>query len=178
MDALELKTMVDSDYSQREMADKLNLSQSTVRYWLKKYNLKTKKEQFNRGNSTISAEGKKFCSQCGQTKDITDFYKRSGRKDGAGYCKNCSNKYHTERVKRVKIKMINYKGGKCNDCGLELIHSHYAVFDFHHLDPKTKDINFNRIKYQKWETIQKEIDKCVLLCSNCHRIRHAEDSNK
>ena len=49
------------------------------------------------------------------------------------------------------------------------------VFDFHHIDPDEKDIKvadwMGRIK---WATLKKELDKCILLCSNCHRIHHAE----
>jgi predicted HNH restriction endonuclease len=70
--------------------------------------------------------------------------------------------------------MINYKGGKCERCPLKLEDSHYSVFEFHHTNPKEKDINFKRIKMFKWGKIKNEIDKCMLVCSNCHRIIHAE----
>ena len=70
--------------------------------------------------------------------------------------------------------MIEYKGGKCEHCPLELKDSHPAVFDFHHLDSDEKDLNFNGVKGWKWERIIVELDKCSLLCSNCHRIEHYE----
>jgi hypothetical protein len=41
------------------------------------------------------------------------------------------------------------------------------------VDCETKYPNFNRIKYQNWDKIKEEIDKCVLLCSNYHRLRHS-----
>ena len=77
----------------------------------------------------------------------------------------------------VKLKMIEYKGGQCNRCNLKLENTHYSVFEFHHRNPEEKDVNFAKIKYQKWDVIQKEIDKCDLLCANCHRITHAELEN-
>jgi hypothetical protein len=70
--------------------------------------------------------------------------------------------------------MIEYKGGQCERCRLNLNDTHYAVFDFHHIDPSEKDDNFKKIKFQKWEKIKQEIDKCMLVCSNCHREIHAE----
>jgi len=55
---------------------------------------------------------------------------------------------------------------------LKLENSHYCVYDFHHLDPLTKDKNFDTIKSKSWEKVKEEIDKCQLLCSNCHRLAH------
>jgi hypothetical protein len=123
----------------------------------------------------IKDRSEKICPKCETIKPLTEFYKRSNRGDYNGYCKKCSNSYHTNRIKEVKLKMINYKGDQCVDCGLKVENSHYCVFDFHHLDPIEKDSNFDKIKYQKWEVIKEELDKCVLLCSNCHRMRHAQN---
>lgn len=166
----ELIRLIDLDYSQRMIAEELNTSQSNVKYWLKKLNLKTNKNKFN-----IIDKDEKFCPKCKTIKPLDDFYKRTNRNSVGGYCKKCSNEYHTERVKNVKIRIVNYMGGQCTKCSLKLENSHYSVFDLHHLDPKEKDINFKRLKFQKWETIKKEADKCILVCSNCHRIIHAKD---
>jgi len=68
--------------------------------------------------------------------------------------------------------MIEYKGGKCDRCLLKFDQDNYFLFDFHHLDPSIKDPNFGRIKFQNWNRIKDEIDKCVLVCANCHRIIH------
>jgi len=165
--------LINQNLSQREIADNLNVSQTNLRYWMNKFDLKTNLNLFNKQVVSI---GKKHCPRCCETKKISEFYTRksTGRNDLGGYCKSCSNKYHTNRVKEVKIKMIEYKGGCCEKCSLTLKKSHYSVFDFHHRDPREKDINFTKIKYQKWEVIKKEIDKCDLLCSNCHRLEHAK----
>lgn len=170
--------LIKKNLSQREIASFLNVSQTNLRYWLDKFELKTNIKKYNKQNHKISTEKK--CSKCNEVKKIREFYQRtnSDRKhDVGGYCKKCSNLYHSNRVKEVKIKMIEYKGGKCERCNLNLKDSHYSVFEFHHINPKEKDVNFAKIKYQKWEVIQNEIDKCKLLCANCHRITHAEIEN-
>jgi hypothetical protein len=175
MEKEKIVDLIKQNLSQREIADKLSVSQSNLRYWLNKFKLKTNLNLFNKGNYKVVSEKK--CSKCNELKKVSEFYKRTslGRKhEVGGYCKKCSNVYHGKRIKEVKIKMIEYKGGKCEHCPLTLKKSHYAVFDFHHVNPKEKDVNFTKIKFQSWEKIKNEIDKCKLLCSNCHRLEHAK----
>jgi hypothetical protein len=161
-----LTKLVDNELSIRQMIPYLNTSYSNIRHWLKKYNLKTKKSEKKLEN------GKRTCLVCKIEKNLECFY--NSNKSYQSYCKKCSNLYHQNRVREVKFKMIEYKGGKCIKCELRVEDSHYAVFEFHHIDPLQKDQNFRRIKSQKWETIRKELDKCVLLCANCHRVEHAD----
>jgi len=73
--------------------------------------------------------------------------------------------------------MIEYKGGKCADCDVEFDGNNYVIFDFHHLDPATKEADWNQLRKTSVENIKKELDKCVLLCSNCHRMRHHEEES-
>ena len=87
--------------------------------------------------------------------------------------------YYGDREK-FKQKAVDYKGGKCSSCGYNKCNE---ALDFHHLDPTKKDFGLgNKIdimmrrnegsKEELWETIQAELDKCILLCSNCHRELH------
>ncbi len=64
-----------------------------------------------------------------------------------------------------------YKGGKCVMCG----YSRYSgALDFHHKDPSQKDFGLStKGLTRSWEKIKEEIDKCVLVCANCHRELHA-----
>jgi hypothetical protein len=64
-------------------------------------------------------------------------------------------------------------GSSCVDCGISYPNTHYSVFDFHHLDPSEKDVDWSKLRLRSWDKIVKELSKCVLLCSNCHRIRHS-----
>lgn len=83
-------------------------------------------------------------------------------------CISCRSEYTIERRQRIKIQAIEYLGGQCADCELIDIP---AVYDFHHLNPSEKEFSFGKI-HRKFEAIKLELDKCVLLCSNCHRKRH------
>lgn len=66
---------------------------------------------------------------------------------------------------------IEYLGGKCSMCGGVF---HPDVYDFHHKDENEKDICVARLLVRKFDVIKVELDKCVLLCSNCHRLHHAQ----
>lgn len=75
----------------------------------------------------------------------------------------------------VKNKAVKEKGGKCHICHQEYPNS---VYDFHHLNPEEKDFNLgNKTSTIKWENVKKELDKCILVCSNCHRMIHSGDIN-
>jgi len=68
-----------------------------------------------------------------------------------------------------KVKAVLYKGGKCQKCDYDRC---YASLDFHHRDPTQKDGVWNKFKGRSWAKIKKELDKCDLLCANCHREEH------
>jgi len=76
-----------------------------------------------------------------------------------------------QRVKNNERKQqaVEYKGGVCFKCGLSYPP---AVFEFHHTDPSNKDKDLTRYKQLKWDRMQIELDKCILLCANCHRLTH------
>lgn len=75
--------------------------------------------------------------------------------------------------RRTKLKLIEYKGGKCQICGWDQV-QYPRHFVFHHRDPSTKDFQIGG-KTLKWETLRKEVDKCDLLCGRCHDILHEEE---
>ena len=89
-------------------------------------------------------------------------------------------KKYKERLKRVRIInkqwAIEYKGGKCESCGL--VPEYIDVFDFHHRDMNEKEFNISTFMNMCITNFKKrvilELDKCVLLCVNCHRIEHAK----
>ena len=70
---------------------------------------------------------------------------------------------------RIKQKLIEYKGGKCQKCGYNKPVP--GVYHFHHRDPKTKLfwVNGSTLGYEKQRV---EVDKCDLLCANCHAEEH------
>ena len=70
---------------------------------------------------------------------------------------------------RVKTTLVEYKGGKCQCCGYNRC---IRALEFHHLDPSQKDFTISG-KSKSFETLKKEADKCILVCSNCHKEIHA-----
>lgn len=78
-----------------------------------------------------------------------------------------------EASRRLELRqrIINYKGGCCALCGYSKC---LAALEMHHVDDHTKEFNISDRK--AWtEALVRELDKCVLLCANCHREVHAGD---
>ena len=76
----------------------------------------------------------------------------------------------SRRRKKLREMAREYKGGKCILCGYK---KSQRALSFHHLNPKEKDFDLSsRGLTRSWERIKKEIDKCVLLCANCHMEIH------
>lgn len=86
-------------------------------------------------------------------------------------CSKCRQQY---RKLKFKNRAIQYKGGKCSQCGYDKC---INALEFHHLNPEEKEFNISNKFNMAWEAIQIELDKCILLCSNCHKEMHASYYN-
>lgn len=76
-----------------------------------------------------------------------------------------------KRRKKIKTMAIALKGGRCKFCGYDRC---AAALEFHHLDRKTKEFGIALSGLTRsWERTKKELDKCILICSNCHKEIHA-----
>jgi hypothetical protein len=148
-----LQEQIKKGSSSRNIAKALGKSQTTIRYWLKKHNLKTKR----------SYEKPHLCTDCGD-KDPNNFY--TGQKQK---CKKCHNKSTANSGKNKRIKAIELLGGCCQHCGYDKC---YAALEFHHIDPTIKDVNYATMRGWSFERIEKELKNCILLCANCHREEH------
>ena len=73
--------------------------------------------------------------------------------------------YSSSRKVERKLRAVEYKGGKCQRCGYS---AYYGALEFHHRDPSQKDFTIGHVN-RKWDNIVAELDKCDLLCANCHR---------
>lgn len=129
----------------------------------------------------------KRCTVCQAEKHLKDFRKDKGNPDGYRYeCKECSRSkqqstyaqrysesykarhkqsraIHGERVREYKLEH------PCTCCGED----EPAVLEFHHLDPNEKDFQISDGQFKKWEAVMTEINKCAVLCANCHKKVHA-----
>ena len=79
----------------------------------------------------------------------------------------------TARRQELKAQWLEYKATlSCAKCGF----NHFAALDFHHEDPSEKEHNVNRlVSNGQFTKAYKEIEKCIVLCANCHRIHHYEE---
>lgn len=73
------------------------------------------------------------------------------------------------RYIKLKLRAVEYKGGKCIDCGYNKL---YVAMDFHHRNPSEKEFTWHKLRKRAWDSIKNELDKCDLLCRNCHAERH------
>ena len=112
----------------------------------------------------------KTCPKCGLNKPLSSFYPQKDRTGGSTYCRACKNSYDQDRWVEKKKKAIEYKGSTCNHCSLSFP---YPAMQFHHVDPSTKDVAWNKLRLRSWDKVTLELDKCVLLCANCHSIHHS-----
>lgn len=96
---------------------------------------------------------------------------KGGGRKCLSLCKSCHNKRTIDRGRKNKEAYIQYKGGKCQRCGYSKCSD---ALEFHHIEPTHKDPTFDSIRYWGLEKAKAELDKCLLLCSNCHREVHAE----
>jgi len=160
MDKKILEKLIKEDKSLHKIAAELNCSKTNVEYWLKKFGLSTNFKKYNKGNFKNAAPK---CTTCGEM-DKTKFY---GKK--RNICKRCQITYNTEASRKKKRKAVEYKNGKCKICGYNKC---INALEFHHRDPSTKKENWDNMSGWRWERIVKELDKCDLLCANCHREIH------
>lgn len=70
---------------------------------------------------------------------------------------------------------IQYLGGKCEKCGWR---GDNAVFQFHHTKPHEKEFILGNVGNKSWDSLKKELDKCILLCANCHALEHSKRKDK
>ena len=102
MDMQILTTLINEFKNLREISEATQKSQTTIRYWLLKYNLKT-----------LDKKDIKYkqCSLCKTTKDIEDFYLKSNNSNlRSAYCKSCTKNAVNKCKRTFKSKCIEYKG--------------------------------------------------------------------
>lgn len=115
----------------------------------------------------------KRCLRCGET-DTTAFQKTYYTE-----CKKCRKKatswYVLERRRKLKEMAVAYKGGKCERCGYDRC---ITSLVFHHRDASEKEFGISKTGHTRsWERTKAEIDKCELLCANCHGEEHQKDAD-
>mgnify|MGYP001607192259 FL=1 len=131
----------------------------------------------------------KKCIRCLNEKDEIEFnFKNKAKNQRHSFCKICFKEYHKHYYQnnknvydKARQKLIakgyrsdkqlteyinSFKKNGCVLCGEKF----YGALDFHHIDPKQKDKSIARATSKAY--VKKEIEKCIVLCSNCHRKFH------
>lgn len=137
---------------------KTNLAGFEIEQMNEYYKTHTTEETANKFNISITTV-KKYVDN--KRVELTEEEKRK-----RNYCRV---KTHRQKMKQ---KGVEYKGGKCEICGYD---KSFWSLSFHHIDPKEKEFNIAKYSVLSWERIKKELDKCILICSNCHGEIHEKE---
>jgi len=159
--------------SMRAIAAKLGVNKVTIERKMKKFGITRRtnvcgwlKATQNRSIELIP--GMKWCHRCKLHLPLTSF--KGSVQKRTSYCSKCYSVYDRERGVALRLKAVQYLGGVCKNCGF----TQHAAFDFHHRIPAEKDVSWDKLRKRGWKRIVVELDKCDLLCANCHRIHHSE----
>jgi hypothetical protein len=174
MDKSTLETYISQGLSLGQISKITNKSRTSIRHWLKKFDLKTKNKSFKeqpRTKNIILFNGikSKCCPKCKEVKNLQNEFYTSKNGDVHGWCKSCNNKITYEKQLARKVECVKYKGGKCIVCNYD---KYIGALDFHHVNPEEKEFNIAQLRSYSLEFLIKELDKCVLLCKNCHAEVH------
>ena len=151
MKKLKLEQYISQGLNDCEIAKLEGCHRTTVGKLKIKFSLKTEKIKYT------------HCKLCDN--EIQNNEKNRSR------CMSCNTRI---RRYRTKAAAVEYKGGCCNRCNWV---GPISAYDFHHIDDN-KEFGIGSAANKSWEVIKKEIDKCELLCANCHRAEHSKHEDE
>ena len=149
--------------------------------------------------TTLLAEfqiGDRTCVRCGHIGPLDDYRQdREGKWGKRNLCNDCGNQQsrdsynknperrrelqkETMRQRRIARRAFIQKAKSvpCNDCGKTFPP---YVMDFDHRNSNDKTMDVSQMTSRSLTEIQAEIEKCDVVCSNCHRIRtHGNTQNE
>jgi transposase-like protein len=153
-----LGELIEEGLTTREIAARVDRSQTTVRHWLREYGLRVLRAREPKVQDV--REVQRWCA----THGVTTFV-RYGPDDHLR-CRLCRRQRVTKRRRRVKEILVAEAGGACRLCGYD---RSVAALHFHHIDPEQKSFGLAlRGVARSLERCRAEARKCVLLCANCH----------
>jgi len=158
-----LEEMVVRGLSMRGMARELGVSVSTVRHWLRRYEIATPRIKRLAASRAARERGQKILEyQCPYHGEVQlQLVPSKGFR-----CGRCASEAVTRRRRRVKAILVAEAGGRCALCGYE---RYVGALEFHHRDPVIKAFGLSEAGVTRsLEIARREAAKCALLCSNCH----------
>ena len=171
MDGQQLEALVDEGLSIREIGERVGRSPTSVRHWLRRYELATHEATRRRGRqspgSDAAVEIEMWCPKHGVTA-------HRARADSGYACRPCRSEAVARRRRRIKKQLVAEAGGTCALCGYS---RSPAALVFHHLDPAQKSFGLAVRGYTRsLAPAREEARKCLLLCANCHAKVEAGDT--
>ena len=169
----QLISLRNDGYKLTEISIKLNCSLASVKYHCSKNGLsgqlKISKDNFEKMKQMIISGIllKKIAEELNISISTIRRYKNKTFEELSEGRKYMSTYMNNSR-KKLKIKAVEYKGGKCKICGYNKC---YSALSFHHIDSELKDFTISGTS-RCWEKIKKELDKCIVVCNNCHAEIH------
>ena len=161
-----LEGLVKAGMTIAEIAAEVGRSKSTVRHWMRVFELRSRNARGRRPKSVWRAaknagllNARMVCRYHGETDFILE---------GRGYyrCKKCRSERVARRRRDVKTALVAEAGGRCVVCGYD---RWVGALQFHHVDPSTKEFHIALHGVTRsLERARAEAGKCVLLCANCH----------
>ena len=152
-----LAALVEEGLTTRQIAERVDRCQTTVRHWLRQYGLRTSQRRHP------AASGERYV-----VRDCA----RHGRGDfvleGRGYYRGvrCRSEQVSAHRRRAKATLVSEAGGCCSVCGYD---RYLGALHFHHTDPDSKSFTLAALGITRsLAAMRREIRKCVLLCANCH----------
>ena len=112
------------------------------------------------------------CKRCGTVHPLTDF-PQAGKVKGVQYYRHlCTSCYSKQKLDESKLRMEKFreykKTLKCNRCGYD----DYRALQFHHTDDNKEGTPSIIARGRSWANVMEELNKCEVLCANCHQIEH------
>src|SRR4051794_23391845 len=159
----QLEALLGEGLAIRAMAERLGVSYTTVRHWLRRHELATPRARRLAETAPARAAGADTTEAHCPVHGLTTFVRRGT--DGFR-CRLCRTSAVHRRRREVKRVLVEEAGGACVLCGYD---RSLAGLHFHHLDRGTKAFALSRRGVTRsMAAARAEAAKCVLLCSNCH----------
>jgi len=137
------------------------------------FSTKSNRKEINEKVSKKLTKNKRECKVCGG---------KTSKNNLSGFCKNCKPpakikaELISEHRRRRKKYLVEYKGGSCEICGYNK--SIWALH-FHHINPEDKKYHLSKNGIPRsLERDIEEVNKCILVCANCHAEIHDENHSR
>lgn len=172
--------------SYNEISLSLGVSETAIRSWASDIALSEEQLKKLRGKGSVNllftggVNGRKTLRRKEIGEEEWANYQDQRKKKKHQNLKANTEKYNKRKIqiqikgidykRNLKKEYIAYKGGKCEKCGYDK--DCPTAYHFHHKDPTEKEFCISRSKRYRGEDVHKELDKCQLLCSNCHSEIH------